>query len=148
MTTVYRKPTFSGVYTHFDSFLPPVYKVGMIYTLAYRYFKICSVWTKFHAELNFLKHVVLKNWYHLSFFDKCFKMVIKKLVIKHPQVTTVEMKTLILYLPYLWDVSLQTRTKLKKSFQGILNSCKLQIIFKSQRKLANVSGSKKAYLAT
>ena len=42
ITTVYRKPTFSGVYTHFDSFSTTVYKVGMIYTLAYRCFKICS----------------------------------------------------------------------------------------------------------
>ena len=65
-------------------------------------------------------------------------MVINKLVIKHPQVTTVEKKTLILSLPYLGDVSLQTRTKLRKSFKGILNCCKLQIVFKSQRKLANV----------
>ena len=58
VTTVYRKSTFSGVYTHFE-----VYKVGMIYTLAYRCFKICSDWTKFHEELNFLKHVFLKNGY-------------------------------------------------------------------------------------
>ena len=35
VTTGYRKLTFSGVYTHFDSFLPMVYKVGMIYALAY-----------------------------------------------------------------------------------------------------------------
>ena len=33
---------------------------------------------------------------------------------------------------------MQTRAKLRKSFKGILNSCKLQIVFKSQRKLANV----------
>ena len=65
-------------------------------------------------------------------------MVINKLVIKHPQVTTVEKKTLIMSLPYLGDVSLQTRTKLRKSFKGILNCCKLQIVFKSQMKLANV----------
>ena len=42
VTSVYRKPTFSGVYTHFDSFLPEVYEFGIIYTLAYRGFKICS----------------------------------------------------------------------------------------------------------
>ena len=30
-TSVYRKPTFSGVYTHFDSFIPMTYKFGMIY---------------------------------------------------------------------------------------------------------------------
>ena len=40
VTTVCRKPTFSGVYTHLHSFLPMVYKVGMIYTLAYRLDKI------------------------------------------------------------------------------------------------------------
>ena len=90
---------------HFDSFLRPVYEVGMIYTLAYQCFKICSDWTKFHKELNFLKHVFLKNGYLLSFIDKCFKMMINKLVIKRPQVTTVE-KTLILSLPYLGDISL------------------------------------------
>ena len=138
VTSVYRIPTFSGVYTHFDSFLPEVYKVGMIYTLAYRCFKICSDWGKFHEELNFLKQVFLKNGYPLSFIDKCFKMVINKLVIKQPQVTTVEKKNLILLLPYLGDISLQTRTKLRKSFESILNCCKLQIVFKSQRKLANV----------
>ena len=30
VTSVYRKPTFSGVYTHFDSFLTSTYKIGMI----------------------------------------------------------------------------------------------------------------------
>ena len=124
--TVYRKPTIGGLYTNFDSFLSMVYKVGMIYTLAYRCFKIYFDWTKFHEEVNFLKHVFLKNGYPLSFIDKCFKMVINKLVIKPLQVTTVEKKTLILPLPYLRDISLQTRTKLRKSFKGILNCCKLQ----------------------
>ena len=36
VTTVYMKPTFSGVY-----FLPTVKKFGMIYTVAYRCFEIC-----------------------------------------------------------------------------------------------------------
>ena len=33
---VYRKPTFRGVYTHFDSTSPISYKIGMIYTLVNR----------------------------------------------------------------------------------------------------------------
>ena len=37
ITTVYRKLTFSVVYTHFESFLPTVYKFGMVFTLAYLY---------------------------------------------------------------------------------------------------------------
>ena len=129
--TFYRKPTFSfsSVHTHFDSALPMVYKVDMIYTVAYWCFKICSDWTNFHVELHLLKQVLLKNRYHLLYIDKCFKMVINKLVIKRPQVTTVEKKILTLSLPYLED----TRTKLRKSFKSILNYCKLQIVFKKQR---------------
>ena len=30
-TSVYCKPTFTGVYTHFDSFLPSTYKFGTAY---------------------------------------------------------------------------------------------------------------------
>ena len=37
-TSVYRKPTFTSVYTHFDSFLPSTYNFGTVYTLPYRCF--------------------------------------------------------------------------------------------------------------
>ena len=67
-----------------------------------------------------------------------FKTVINMLVIKCPQITAVERKTLIPSLPYLRNISLQTRTKLRKSFKGILICCKFQVVFKSQRKLTNV----------
>ena len=138
VTSVYRKPTFSGVYIHFESFFPTIYKFGMIYTLVYCYFKICSDWTKFHEELNFLKQIFLKNGYPQSFIDNCFKTFLDKLFIKSPERSKVEKKTLILSLSYLGNISVQTRTKLKKPFKGILSCCKLQIVFKSQRKLANM----------
>ena len=40
LTTVYRKPTFSGVYTHFESFVSSTHKFGMFYTLVYRCFTL------------------------------------------------------------------------------------------------------------
>ena len=110
----------------------------MVYTLVYRCFKICSDWSKFHEELSFLKQVFLKNEYPLPFIDNCFKTFVDKLIIKRPQLATVEKATLFLSLPYLGEISLQTRTKLTTSFKGLLNSCKLQIVSKSQRKLSNV----------
>ena len=61
ITTIYRKPTFSGVYSNFESFLPSVYKFGMVYTLVYRCFHICSNWTQFHTELIFLKGIFQKK---------------------------------------------------------------------------------------
>ena len=52
------------------------------------------------------------------------------------KVITVPKKTLVLVFPYLGPLSLQTRTKLRKSLKGILNWCKLQIMFICQNKLA------------
>ena len=74
----------------------------------------------------------------MSFIDNCFKRFVDKLFIKRLQLITVEKKTLLLSLPYLGKISLQTRTKLRKSLKGLLNSCELQIVFKSQRRLLNV----------
>ena len=74
-TSVYCKPTFSGVYTHYDSFLPSTYKFGTVYTLAYRCLQICSSGTKLHNELVCLKEIFLKNSYPEDFINKCFKNV-------------------------------------------------------------------------
>ena len=49
-TSIYRKPTFSGVFIHFDSFIPTSYKHGLVKTLMFRYFKICSSYEKIHNE--------------------------------------------------------------------------------------------------
>ena len=88
-----RKPTFSGVYTYFESFLPTIYKFVMIYTLVCCCFKIGSDWTKFNEELNFLKQIFLKNGYPQSFIDNCFKTFLDKLFIKSPERSMVEKKT-------------------------------------------------------
>ena len=85
-----------------------------------------------------MKQVFLKNGYPLSFIGNCFKTFIDTLFIKRPQLATVQKKTLFLLLPYLGEIPLQTRMKLRKSLKSLLDSCKLQIVFKSQRKLSNV----------
>ena len=51
ITSVDQKPTFSGEYTHLNSFLPDTYKICMIYTLVNRYFQIYSSWLMFHQQL-------------------------------------------------------------------------------------------------
>ena len=108
----------------------------MVYTLAYRCFPICSDWTKSNQELRFLKGVFLKNGYPSGFIDSCFKKVIDNVLTESPVKLTVEKRLLILFLPFLGDISLQLRTKLRKSFKNILNCCKVQIVYKSQRRLS------------
>ena len=134
-TSVYRKPTFSGIYTNFNSLLPSSYKIGLLHTL-HRCFRICSDWTKIHLELVKLIDVFKSNCYPENFINNCFKLFLDNKYRIQEKVITVPKKTLVLVLPYLRPLSLQTRTKLRKSPKGILNCSKLQIVFKSQNKLA------------
>ena len=55
ITSVYRKPTFSGVYTYLDSFLLDTYKIDVTYTLTNRCFRICSNLSMFHQQLILLR---------------------------------------------------------------------------------------------
>ena len=47
-TSVYCKHSFSGVYTHFDSYMSLSYKFSLVSTIIFRSFTICSDMPKFH----------------------------------------------------------------------------------------------------
>ena len=123
VTTVYRKTTFSGVYTHFESFLLSTHKFDVLYTLVYRCFILCSDQTKLHRELVTLKEIFHGNGYPQSLIDKCFKKILDRLNIIKPNLETVKKKALRLVLLYLELISLQVRTNIKNAMKTTLNCC-------------------------
>ena len=138
ITCVYRKPTFSDACTYFDSFLPDTYKIGMVYTLVNRCFRMCFSCLIFHQQLILLTEISQKNDYQDNFIYRHFKLFLNNIHILKEKFATVEKKPLRLVLPYLGYISLQTRTTLQTSIKGVINCCKLQVIFKSQNKLCNI----------
>ena len=60
-TTVYKKPTFSGLYTRWDSYTPTKYKSNLINNLLHRAHQICSSFTLFHKEFNQISLVLGKK---------------------------------------------------------------------------------------
>ena len=107
----------------------------MLHTSLYS-FRIRSDWAKFQLELVKSIDIFKNNSYPENFINNCFKVFLDNKYRIQKKVITVPKKTLVLALPYLRTLSLQTRTKLRKSLKGIYNCCKLQIVFKSQNKLA------------
>ena len=57
-TNVYRKKTFSEVYTNFKSFIPETYQIGLIKSLLFWCFSLCSDFIKFHHEIDKLKSIL------------------------------------------------------------------------------------------
>ena len=129
MKSVYRKPTFSGLYTNFDRFLPDNFKIGMIHTLVNRCSGICCSWIIFLQQLILLREILQKNGYPEKVIDRCVKLFLSRINILKQKLPTVGKKPLRLVLSYLGTVSLQTRTKLQKSIKALLNCCKLHVIF-------------------
>ena len=55
VTSVYQKPAFSGVFSHFDNFIPRGYKFNLVLTLIFRYYSICCSMELFNIEIMQLK---------------------------------------------------------------------------------------------
>ena len=55
MTSVYRKLTFSGVFTNFGSFTPKSYKYNLLFTLLHRAFKLAQMLDVFIRKLTSLR---------------------------------------------------------------------------------------------
>ena len=60
-TQVYRKPTYTGLYLRWDSFVPKQYKIGLIKCLIHGTWHICSCSEHFSQEMDFVKSVLIKN---------------------------------------------------------------------------------------
>ena len=67
-SSIYRKPTFTGLGTHFLSHTQLIYKINSIKTLIYRSFQISSNYLNFHTDIVFLKNFFLENGYPTNLF--------------------------------------------------------------------------------
>ena len=136
-TSLYRKATFSGVFTNFYSFISIQFKASLISTLLYRCFQLTSSNELFHKEVERLRGILAKNTYPLEFIDQCITSFLnKQYKTKTPVTMTVEPKTVTVMLPFLGKVSLEIRNRVRKYISKyVQNCCKIQVIFRSQRRL-------------
>ena len=104
--SVYRKPTFSGVLSPFDSFIPREYKFNFVSTLIFRCYSFCYSMKLFHEEIMQLKEIFEKNWYYNKFFDRCCRTFWNKIYSKKVLQHTVSKKDIYIFLPYLGKLPL------------------------------------------
>ena len=137
-TTVHRKDTFSGVYTHFKAFLPDTYKRGLLSTLLYRAYMINSSYQSLHKEIEKLKGIFKRNAYPDSFIEKCVYRFFNKIFDKKsPSKPMDPKKEVMLVLPFLGSNSWLVKNELSRTFRNILPDCKLKLIFKTSNRLSS-----------
>ena len=125
-TSVYRKPTFTGLGINYLSFIPENFKINAIKTLLYRCYHLSSDWVSVHKEIEFLvdffknnkfpHHIIYRNI--RNFFNKIYS----------PPVETPTEKPTFQYisLPYYGCLSFSIRKKLNR----VLKQCYPNTIFR------------------
>ena len=81
-TLLFRKTTFSCIYLNLSRHLPNTYKKGLIGSLLYRAYNICSNYSSFQQEINYLKIVWQKNIFSIFVINKYVQKFLNKLLIK------------------------------------------------------------------
>ena len=69
VTSLYRKPTFTGLYTPWDSFSPTVYKINLVRALTFRINRVCSP-AVVQEELDTLRTILTRNGYPGQILDR------------------------------------------------------------------------------
>ena len=118
-----------------------MHKHGLIETLHHRSFRLCSSYENFHREIEILKSIFKYIIPKTSWIN-----VLKSFWINHSSIKILiswflkghgnsYLTKLTLVLPYLGQLSLDLRTRLRRTIEREWPSCKLKVIFKSKRRL-------------
>ena len=127
-TSVYRKPTFSGVFTNFDTFIPNSYKYALIFTMLHRDLKLCSNSEIFYQEFEKSKNIFRNNGYPINFSDFCIKKYLNKLYVKEKVHFLAPKNHLTCALPFVDKKSLQLRSLLVNIVKTV-RFCNLKVFF-------------------
>ena len=102
-TSVFRKPTFSGLGISFYSFCASKFKFNSIKTLLHRAYSLSSSYMNFHNEITFLRKFFVNNGFTIQIFDRILaKFLNDKFQPKH-SIPTVNKEVIYVRIPYLGD---------------------------------------------
>ena len=137
-TSVYRKPTFSGVFTHYESYIDQSYKKSLIFTLLFRCYSLCSDYTLFHLEVEKLREILKKNSYPSSIIELSIRTFLNRLYVPKQVYSTAPKKELLIILPFLGTMSSNLKRKLQTSIRNSLPQCNIKVILKSTNHLSSL----------
>ena len=130
-SSIYRKPTFTGLGTHFLSFTQKIYKINSIKTLIYRSFHLSSTYLNFHNDITFLKKFFIDNGYPSNLFHNILKTFLNKTYIQEPAVQTVSKCKIFIPMPYFGYISDKIKNELQPLLTKLYPHLSIKLVFKN-----------------
>ena len=132
-TSVYRKPTFTGLFTNFNSFIPLVYKQNLVSSLIHRIFNLCSSYENFHTPLEVVRKLFNSNGFPSHMFDRIVRRFLDHTFDPRPPVLTASKKIIYFCLPFTGIHSLQIRTQINRLCNTAFPHLDIRFVFRSSR---------------
>ncbi len=141
--STYHKPTFTGLYTNYFSFVPHLYKTGLISCLLHRAHSIASSFAMATQEFARIKQTLAKNAYPIQLLDKCTRKFIQnQSPLSKPVIQTVSKLDLYLCIPFLGQSSIMLKKKVTSLVSKMYPQVNLRIVLKPTMCLGNLFGTK------
>ena len=132
LTSIYRKPTFTGQYLRWNSFSPQKRKINLIGTLVHRAFMICSK-SKLDQELGKIRSILLENGYPERVINSAFKRKLQQ--INSNLVHTVKKCPVYLPIPWIGNVSMRFEKQITSAVKRCFFSVEPRVIFNTRQLL-------------
>ena len=132
LTSVYRKPIFTGQYLRWNSFSPQKRKINLIDTLVHRAFIICSK-NKLDPELGKIRLILLENGYPEQAINSAFKR--KPQQLNFNLIHTVEKCPVYLYILWIGNVSMKFEKLITFAVKRCFFSVEPRVIFNTRQLL-------------
>ena len=118
-TSVYRKPTFTGLGTNFLSNTQHNFKISSIKTLIYRAYNLCSNYKLFNKEIVFIVNFFKNNKYPTSLVYYHIRCFLNKLYDKgnQPTIHTVNKNKIFCKIPYAGYLTYKIKNDLNLFFR-------------------------------
>ena len=118
-TTIYRKSTFTGVITNWNSYVPIEYKKASITTMIDRALRICSTYQLLSTEFNEIRKIAKLNDYPSSMVDTLIGIKFSKYRNKQETTTTATInfndnrQIIYVELPYVKTSTLELKKRIQ-----------------------------------
>ena len=136
---IHTKATDKGLFFHFNSFIPGLYRRNKVAGSIFRAFKIASNYLIFHSDITKLTNKFIKNGFPRAYVETLISVFLQKQYNGPKTKTpTVPKKKVTVTLPCLGQMSIIYKRKFCNLVHRFYPCIKLNVVFKSGYKLSNL----------